>query len=153
MKLRFSNGKDFAITFGATNVNEFYQQAVSALRTFRTQTERRIHQGEIGKTRSWFENVELHVYSETFNIWQDLSDIRFLRNEYSEFLSYRQTFKIRFASQASNLPHVCDMDKKLIDKNAAMIWRGLVDSNQWADNMNLQISKIDDDLRRLTEEK
>jgi len=152
MKLRLSNSKNFAITFNATDVNEFYEQAVSALRSFRIQTERRVHQGEIKTTRSWFENVELHVYSETFNIWQDLSNICFLRNEYSEFLSYRQTFKIRFASQASNLPHINDIDKKMLDRNAAMIWRGLVDSNQWADGMNLQISKIDDDLRRLTEE-
>lgn len=148
MKLRFSNAKNFAITFDANDVNEFYQQAVSTLRSFRIQTERRVHQGELHQTRSWFENVELHVYSETFNIWQDLSEIKFT----DEMMAYRQTFKMRFPTNASNLDHICDLDKKFLDKNAVMIWRGLVDSNDWANQLNNQIMNLNDEIRRKTDD-
>lgn len=147
MKLRFSNTKNFAITFDANDVNEFFEQAVSALRSFRMQTERRVHQSELKQTRSWFERVELHVYSDTFNIWQDLSEIKFT----DEMMAYRQTFKMRFPSSASNFEHMCDLDKKFLDKNAVMIWRGLVDGNDWANQLNNQIMNFNDDIRRKTE--
>lgn len=146
MKLRFSNGKNFAITFEANNVNDFFTQAVSALRSFRMQTERRVHQSEKHQTRSWFENPELHVYSETMNVWQDLSIIK----QHND-MAYRQTFKIHFTNQTDSIEQIFETDRDLLDRNCAEFWRGCVDSNKWADNLNIQISNVGDIVRRKTE--
>jgi hypothetical protein len=135
--MRFSNGKNFAITFESSDVNEFLDQSISALKRFRIQTEKRIHKGEIKKTVSWFENPELHVYSETLQVWQDMSIIKG---------AYRETFKIHFTNQADNIDEIFVIDKNLLEKNITIFWLGCVDSNNWADALNLQITNLGDML-------
>jgi hypothetical protein len=151
MKLRISNGKDFAITFEANTVNNFFDQAISSLRMFRIQTERRVHQGELHKTRSWFENPELHVYNETLEIWMSPAIIRTVEDIKSPLFgaTYRDEFKIKFTLTADSIDEIFQIDRKLFDENCAAFWLGAADSSRYADNLNNQIQRIGDDIRIL----
>src|SRR3989304_256752 len=69
MKLRWSNNHNLDIQFEANDPDEFYDNCRSALMSFRTATERRVHRGEIHKTVSWCENGNLGVYDAHSRQW------------------------------------------------------------------------------------
>jgi hypothetical protein len=69
MKLRWSNGHDFEMQFEANDPESFQDNCTSALASFRTATERRVHRGEIHKTISRFESCELGVYDPPSTNW------------------------------------------------------------------------------------
>ena len=69
MKLRWSNNTDFAVTFEANDLESFRRQALSAMRSFRIATERRVHRCEIHKTVSWFQSANLHVSNDIETDW------------------------------------------------------------------------------------
>jgi hypothetical protein len=69
MKLRWSNGHNFAFEFEANDPGSFYTQALSALRSFRIASHRRVHRGEIHKTVVWCEGCSLGVYDEESKNW------------------------------------------------------------------------------------
>lgn len=68
MKLRISNNKNYAVEFDANDIEMFREQGLSALRSFRIATERRVHRGEIHKTVSWFESGTVH-FQDDDKIW------------------------------------------------------------------------------------
>lgn len=108
MKLRFNNGKDQAVEFEANDLNSFIEQGISALRTFRILTQRRIHQAEIEKNRLWFDKPELHVQGENGS-WLDLGLIKQGENG----IAYRDPFTIRFDTQADSLEQIFEKDREL----------------------------------------
>ncbi len=69
MKLRWSNGHSFSFEFEANDPDSFYEQALSALRSFRISRHRRVHRGEIHKTVIWCEGCSLSVYDDDNRIW------------------------------------------------------------------------------------
>lgn len=153
MKLRFSNGKNFAITFNANDLKSLQEQALSTLRSFRISTERHVHQGEIKKTRSWFENPELHVYSETYDAWLGLGILKHINNESSVLngAAFHDPFVIRFTNQADSLEQIFDMDRELFDRSADLFWSGVVGTWEWRNAINTTLMQFDDDLRRYTD--
>ncbi len=69
MKLRWSNGHNFAFEFEVNNPDSFHEQALSALRSFRIARYRRVHRGEIHKTVVWCEGCSLGVFDEDSRNW------------------------------------------------------------------------------------
>ena len=95
MKLRWSNGHDLDIQFEANDPDEFYDNCMSALRSFRTATERRVHRGEIHKTVSWCESGNLGVYDEDTRQWYlPVGEPGFVNTESFGKLSISRHFKV-----------------------------------------------------------
>ncbi len=146
MKLRFSNGKNYALTFECNDLESFRSAALSALRSFRMMTERRVHQGEIHKTRSWFEKPELHVYSEFSEDWLGLG---LLRSSPTSGWAYRDPFTIRFSTQADDLDEICEEDRALFERSSELFWQGVIGSWEWSKHLGTTLMILGDEIDKL----
>lgn len=143
MKLRFSNGKDFAITFDANDEASFAEQGMSALRSFRIATERRVHRGEIHKTVSWFDSAFLGLYDENHRQWYHPGEIKALESGLS-FFEPRPVVAPR--NEAEDIEAKHREDEFWIAANASRIWGWCYDCWRWGQALNLQIMQICDRL-------
>jgi hypothetical protein len=146
MKLRFSNGKSFEVTFHACDLVEFVHEGKAALRVFRAATQHRVHRGEIHKTVSEFDPCELHV-QDRMGGWHGLGHIDPLDTKSSfGVVSIFSPFTIRFRLRADSLDDMHRLDAELFNRSAPTFWRGAVDSWTQSNNMHTMIQDIDDAL-------
>ena len=152
MKLRFSNGKDFAFTFEANDLPSFREQGLSALKSFRIATERRIHRGEIHKTVSWFDRPTLHLYDEEQEQWLNLGLKKSMNTISFGEIAFFEPRQVEMPGyEAFTIDEQFRQDEIWFLENSDAIWQMCIDTWEWGNALNLQIMKFGDDLHRYTE--
>lgn len=142
MKLRFSNGKDYATTFDACDLAEFRENGLAALRVYRAATQHRVHRGEIRKTVSEFEQVQLHV-ADNMGVWRNLGHIKSVVGR-----QFFDSFTIRFDLRADSLEDMHALDCALFSRSAKTMWQGAVDAWRWLQAFNDLVTGVGDALER-----
>jgi hypothetical protein len=139
MKFRFSNGKDFAVTFDASDINSFADQAASALRSFRIQTERRVHRGELHKTVSWFETTQLHMQTDfDTDLWLAIARKRAAWTELP-------------SSETNDLSERFSQDERWFTENLTELWVDIVNTFEARRRLSEFLMGFGDTLRKLTD--
>lgn len=146
MKLRWSNNKNFFISFEANDLESFTNESKSALRLFRAISERRVHRGEIKKTVSWFDFPALHIEDKNGG-WMNPGLIKRIDNGFSFFEPRVITIKTFEAENAEKI-HVSD--NSWIEKNAGTIWTMCCDGWRWMDGLNVATMLVGDEINRIT---
>ncbi len=155
MKLRFSNGHDFAIEFEANDPESFYREGWIAIREFRIATARRVHRGEIHKTVYWFESATLHIADETGR-WFGTGTIETLNSPGSSLdgagFFVRHPVELHWA-EADDTEAILQRDKEKFDAEHDRIWQMCIDSYQWSDALNTTIMQVGDTIDKHLENK
>jgi hypothetical protein len=149
MKLRWSNEYDLAFAFEANSIETLQREGLSAMRLFRTATERRVHRGEIHKTVSWFKQATLHIRDENHDAWFGLGFIRHLDGGALSGAAFWTPSPVRLAwREANSLTDALTQDELWFITNVEHIWQLCIDTHQWGDALNLTVMKLGDDLDR-----
>jgi hypothetical protein len=97
MKLRWSNNHNFAFEFEANDPDSFYEQAFSALRSFRISQHKRVHRGEIHKTVVQCEACSLHVYDgDNGNWYSPAGEAKSIDTQSFGTISIKHHFNVQF---------------------------------------------------------
>lgn len=146
MKLRWSNGRDYADTFHANDVDSFKKNGLSSLRAFRAATYRNVHNGKLHQNELWFDHPELHIEIEP-DRWINPGTIK--QSDGPSQWSYFDPFRIIFrTNQSTSLEEIFDKDQQLIDRSAKTIWEGCYDAWRWSNALNDLVTSVEDALPR-----
>jgi len=150
MKLRWSNNTDFAVTFEANDLESFRRQALSAMRSFRIATERRVHRGEIHKTVSWFQSANLHVSNDIETDWYNPGLIK----QTDSGVQFFEPITVMLPWAEANSPtEQHPRDEMWFCANAEKYWQACVDTYKWLQAFNLMVMRVGDEIDRYTEKK
>lgn len=148
MKLRWSNGRDYADVFDAVDEETFIANGLAALRVFRLATHRQVHRGEIHRNELWFDHPELHVQFDG-DRWMSPGTIK-----RGDRWSYFDPFRVLFLhNTAGTIDEINAADAAQLTQSASRWWAGCVDAYRWSGALDAMLMTVDDVLRRLTEEK
>lgn len=145
MKLRWSNQKDFDVTFEANDTESFTENGLSALRSFRISRERRVHRGEIHKTVSWCEPGYLHIWDAERSTWYNPGEIR----ETSKGISFFEPHSVLadFA-EGESLDDIKNRDVTWFTEQASKLWQWCYDTWAWGNALNLTVMQVGDELQK-----
>ena len=165
MKLRFSNRQDFDVQFEANDLDSFRRNAMSALRSFRITTERRVHRGESGKTVSWFGVGGLDIYDEHNRQWYGPEgEPHFIETESFGRIGIASHFKLEipFLETAALDEALADDRLKLIGidptsfehvhllTDEGRVWNMCVAAYRHAQDNSTFLDNLSDDFNKLT---
>lgn len=135
MRLRFSNKRDYAEIFDASDESEFVENGIAALRIFTRATMRSVHRGEIHKTV---------IHGETWNI-----------GFYDEWT--KKWWSISSEHQIEFYPMYCDTVDELLVKNeqafvslSSLAWMRACQAWEHAKNIATQVGNFMDDFEKQT---
>lgn len=144
MKLRWSNGRNFADEFQANSRESFLQNGAASLRLFRAATYRTVHRGESGKNEFWFDKPELHVNHD--GRWYNPGHIQ--RTDSGR--TYFEPKQVRMAISAFSLDDIHSADGEFLSIHAEEIWRGIYDLYHWVNGLDVIVGEVGDALERLS---
>jgi len=167
MKLRFSNRHDFDVQFEANDLASFRENGMSALRSFRISSERRVHRGEIRKTVSWFDGGEIGVYDEHAKQWYNLEgDAKFIETESFGTVGIAQHFRLEVpvletatlaeALADDRLNLICSdplsFEQVYLLSDEGQLWNMCVNTYRHTADINTFLQNFSDDFEKLTED-
>lgn len=161
MKLRWTNGHNYEMQFDANDPESFARNSVSALRSFKIATERRVHRGEIHKTVSRFESCMLGVYDEHTRQWHNPEgEPNVIDTESFGRIAIARHFKIESpgldadtltdALQDTGVNLICldpfTFEKTSLATDSDRVWNMCITAYQHAANANSFLNGMVDDM-------
>lgn len=146
MKLRWSNGRDYAEPFSANDLETFLRNGIPALRVFRAATYRKVHRGEIHQDELWFDKAELHLEIE--GRWMHPGLIK----QSDTGSQYFEPFQTRFSLSAPDLDAIHESDRQTLAQFGEVYWQGVYGCWRWAGAMHDLITDISDKIEKQIDE-